>query len=352
MGNENWMIYGAYGYTGALVAEEAIRRGHRPVLAGRSAEKLAPLAERLGLDSVVLDLTDEERLSRVLQDFDLVFHAAGPFVYTSAPMVRACLKAGANYLDVTGEVKVFEEILSQDQQARERGIALIPGVGFDVVATDCLARHVAEQIAHPPRLDIATSITSNVSPGTAKTMLNALPMGTLARRQGRLVRISVRQGMKRTRFLDREQAVLPVSLADIASAYRTTGAPDITTYTAFPERTAALFRRAEPVFRRVFAVGWLRRMAQRWIERSVRGPDEHMRQTERSQVWVRARNDAGVEKQAWLETSEAYQFTAVAGVRCVEKVLADPPQGAMTPALAFGADFVLEIPGTRHEDDL
>ena len=44
-----WLLYGASGYTGRMIAEEAVRRGHRPVLAGRSAERVRPLAESLGL---------------------------------------------------------------------------------------------------------------------------------------------------------------------------------------------------------------------------------------------------------------------------------------------------------------
>ncbi len=352
MNRENWMIYGAYGYTGTLVAEEAIRRGHRPVLAGRSAKKLAPLAERLGLASVVVDIQDEDRLNITVRDFDLVFNAAGPFAYTSDSIVRACLNSGASYVDVAGEILVIEQILSMDQQARQKGIALVPGVGFDVVATDCLARYVAEQIPHPIQLEIATvtSITSEASPGSAKTWLDILPNGILARREGQLARISARQGMRRIRFVDRERTVLPFPLGDVATAYRTTGIPNITTYIAFPEQNVKSFIRTEPIFRNLFSIAPLRRLAQKWIEKRVRGPDEHMRQTERSHVWVYASNEAGIEKQAWLETLEAYQFTAVAGVRCVEKVLTERPQGALTPAIAFGADFVLEIPGTRRVD--
>jgi saccharopine dehydrogenase (NAD+, L-lysine-forming) len=133
MSSEQWLIYGAAGYTGRLVAEEAVRRGHRPVLAARSAEKLLPLAERLGLRHVVVDLGDEQTLTRAIGDSQLVFHAAGPFARTSEPMVRACLRAGAHYVDITGEIDVFEANLARHDEARRKGIVLMSGVGFDVV---------------------------------------------------------------------------------------------------------------------------------------------------------------------------------------------------------------------------
>src|SRR5215213_4435335 len=135
-----WLLYGAYGYTGALVAAEAVRRGHRPILAGRSARRLAPLADRLGLDWLAVDLADSARLRAALRDVALVFHAAGPFVHTSAPMVQACLTSATHYVDISGEVPVLERTLALDAAARQRGIAVVGGAGLDVVPTDCLAR--------------------------------------------------------------------------------------------------------------------------------------------------------------------------------------------------------------------
>src|SRR5207237_1168186 len=74
-----------------------------------------------------------------LRDVALVLHCAGPFIHTSRPMVEACVKAGAHYLDITGEIAVFESILNRDEQH----VTLLPGVGFDVVPTDCLGAMLA-----------------------------------------------------------------------------------------------------------------------------------------------------------------------------------------------------------------
>src|SRR5215210_6724222 len=96
---ETWMIYGANGYTGELIAREAAKRGMKPILAGRSAERIEPLARELGFESRVFPV---ERPN--LDGVELVLHCAGPFVRTSEPMVRACLDAGAHYFDITGEI--------------------------------------------------------------------------------------------------------------------------------------------------------------------------------------------------------------------------------------------------------
>ncbi|MFQ5803225.1 MAG: saccharopine dehydrogenase family protein [Candidatus Methylomirabilales bacterium] len=352
MTGKTWMIYGAYGYTGVLVAEEALRRGHTPVLGGRSADKLVPLAKRLGLDYVAIDLQDEDNLSETVAGFDLVFHAAGPFIHTSAPMVRACLKGNTNYVDITGEVAVFEQNLSYDQQARQKGIAVMSGVGFDVIPSDCMAKYAADRVVDPTQLEIAIASTGSPSAGTIKTMLEHIPNGILVRRNGRLVRYPSGKGTRRIRFVDRERTVLPASWGDLATAYHTTDIPNITIFMAFPDRAASIMRWAAPLSQYLLAIGPIRRLLQKSIEKIVRGPDEHTRQTARSYLWARAANEKGDEAQVWLETLEGYRFTAVAGVRCVERIFAERPQGVLTPAVTFGADFVLEIPGTKRYDQL
>lgn len=352
MNDKTWMIYGAYGYTGVLVSEEALRRGHNPVLAGRSADKLVQLSKRLGLDYVVVDLQDEETLSKTVAGFDLVFHAAGPFIYTSAPMVRACLKGATNYVDITGEIRVLEQTLSHHQQAHQRGIALISGGGFGVIPTDCMAKYVADRVSDATQLEIAIATTGSRSAGTAKTMLEHIPDGIMVRRNGQLVRYPAGKGARRIRFVDLERTVLPVPWGDLVTAYRTTGIPNITTYLAYPEAITPLMRWVGPLSAKLLAVGTIRRLTQKWLEKNVQGPDEHTRQTARCYVWVSAANEKGNGAQVWLETSEGYHFTAVAGVRCVEKIFERRPQGALTPGLALGADFVLEIPGTKSYDRL
>jgi short subunit dehydrogenase-like uncharacterized protein len=348
----NWMIYGSYGYTGELVAEEAVRRGHRPILAGRSRKKLLPIATRLGLDWIAVDLYNARALAEAVAQVDLVFHAAGPFIHTSDAMVRACLAAGTNYVDITGELAVFRNTFAHDQAAAKRGIALISGIGFDVISTDCLAEYVANQVPNASELELAIAVTGRVSSGTIKTMLELFPQGSQMRLDGKLVPAHWGKGAKQVAFSHKELTVIPIPWGDLETAVQTTGIPNITTYMALPRNIIRLLRWTSPVGQMLLRLSSLRLGYQKWAEKTIRGPDAETRQTRRSYVWARAAGHKGNEAQAWLETLEAYQFTAVGGVRCVERILEERPKGALTPALAFGADFVLQIRGTQRFDTL
>jgi short subunit dehydrogenase-like uncharacterized protein len=358
MTQATWLIYGANGYTGTIIAEEALRRGHRPVLAGRSAEKLRPLAERLGLEMLAVDLRDADALARALEPHALVVHAAGPFVDTSAPMVQACLATRTNYIDVTGEIVVFQHTLAQHAAAEQREILLLSGAGFDVVPTDCLALHVAQQLPNATTLEIGIAGMTHASPGTTKSMLDGAVNGGLARRDGVLVPQPVGKDARWLRFADRERRVLAIPWGDLETAYRTTGIPNITTYSAFPRALVDIAALSwpltaffTPLLKPFLSQESVRQNLQRAVEARVQGPTEAQRKAGRSQVWASASDAEGHSVEAWLETLEGYDFTAVAAVRCVEHTLAKKPVGALTPALAFGKDFVLEIEGTTRHDD-
>ena len=150
-----WMLYGANGYTGRLIARVAAGRGERPVLAGRSAEKLEPLARELGLEHRVVGLDDQDLQCAALADVDAVVHAAGPFSLTSEPMVDACLATSTHYIDITGEIDVFERIFARDGEARRAGVVLLPGAGFDVVPTDGVAARLARELPEAVELELA-----------------------------------------------------------------------------------------------------------------------------------------------------------------------------------------------------
>lgn len=354
MPEKRWMIYGAYGYTGALITEEAVRRGHRPVAAGRSADRLIPLAKRFGLDPLVLDLKDETALTKAVAECALVLHAAGPFAETSGPMVRACLSAGTHYVDITGEVSVFEEIFARDPEAKQKGITLLPGAGFDVVPGDCLAKYVADKVPGATRLDLAATATTRVSPGTARTMIKQLPRGMSIRREGRLVASAAAEEARTVRFPGGARQAVAATLGELAAVYWTTGIPNITAYMAFPSPMIGLMRWTAPILQRLLASDSIRRAAERGARAAVRGPNAAQREKGRAALWARASDEKGNAAEGWLETAEPYLFTAMAAVRCAEEVLKKLPtegcSGACTPAGAFGADFVLKIPGTKRLD--
>jgi short subunit dehydrogenase-like uncharacterized protein len=347
-----WMIYGATGYTGPLVAQVALEHGHQPLLAGRNAAKLQPLADALGLEYVAFSLDDPAAIGKAIAEMDVVYHAAGPFIHTAEPMIRACLATGTHYMDLTGEVPVFQQTFQYDEAARKNGVALISGMGFDVVATGCMAQYVAEQVPAAAELEIGVVGFSGSSAGTAKSAIEALPDGIYIRRDGRLVDVPLGAITHRIPTPDGDYQAMAVPWGDIETAYQSLGIPNITTYLALPRLTMTLVRAGSPLLKMLFRVEAVRNLALNLVDKMVDGPSETVRMTTKSYIWARASNPAGDEKEAWLQTIEPYRFTAEAGVRAVEQLLTLQPVGALAPAQAFGTDFVLSLPDTQRFDSL
>lgn len=324
------------------------------MLAGRDAAKIEALAREHDLDWLAFDLDYPERLSQVAERFDLVLHAAGPFVNTSQPMIDACLAGRAHYLDITGELSVFENTFAHHEKALERTILLMSGVGFDIVPSDCLARFVANQMPGATWLETAVSTPLDVSAGTVKSAISGMVGGQSAvavRRDNQLVPVPFGSGSRTVYFSNgREATMTPAPWGDLVTAAHSTGIGNITSYLELPTMPAGNL--AAKLGGRLLSVGPVRRAVEAAVERAFPGPDEKTRQTSRAYLWARAANKQGEGVEAWLETVEIYRFTAIAAVRCVERTLTESPVGAQTPAQAFGADFVMELEGTRRFDRL
>jgi short subunit dehydrogenase-like uncharacterized protein len=319
--SQSWMLYGAAGYTGTLIAQYAYERGHRPLLAGRSGLAVTALAEQLDLPYRALTLDDPAALSTALAEVDLVLNAAGPFLHTAAPLAAACLAAGVHYLDIGNELQVFRTLYDLDQRARRAGVAVIPGTGFGVVATNCLARYVSEAIGGAQFLEVAArAATAQPGPGIAASIRENLPYGGWTRQAGRLHPQPLGSGITTVTLPSGPCLVMPFPTGDLEAAFQATGAPDITAFSPVPADPQAP---------------------------AATGPDAY-----RSFGWARATGPDGATVQAVLQTGESYAFTAAASIRAVEETLIRSPRGALSPATAFGSDFILTIPDTTRIDTI
>jgi saccharopine dehydrogenase (NAD+, L-lysine-forming) len=335
-----WLLYGANGYTGTLVARLAVARGERPVLAGRSAQKVGALASELGLDHRVFGLSDPDAVQRGLDGVSAVAHCAGPFSVTAGPMARACVNAGVHYIDVTGEIDVFEELHALHDRARAAGIVLLPGAGFDVVPTDCLAAILAEALPGATRLDLAFLAGGGPSPGTARTAVEGMRQGGRARIDGVIRPVPFGWRTLRAEFPGGPRTVTSVPWGDVSTAYYSTGIRDITTYTAIP----ASAMRANQVLGldRLLRLGPALRLAQAAAGRRA-GPDEAHRARTHAEVWAQASN-ADEAAQATLTTPNPYDLTADSVVRAITRLGSLTP-GTHTPSTAFGPGYVTELDG-------
>ncbi len=337
-----WMIYGANGYTGELIARAAA--ADKPILAGRNAEKIDALAGQLGCEARVFDL-DSPRLDGV----SLVLHCAGPFVHTSAPMVRACLDAGAHYLDITGEINVFESVMARDAEARKRNVTLLPGVGFDVVPTDCLAAMLAQRLPGAKELSLAFKGGAGLSAGTQKTILEGLREGGAIRRDGLIVRVPTLFDTREIPFPSGPRLAMTIPWGDVATAYYSTKIPNIRVYRATSPRAVSRLRRIQ----RLLPLLGLPPIKQflTWRASHIKGPDAAARGRSQMEIWGRVADRDGGEATMTMTTPEGYAFTVLSAIAAVKRVLREPVRaGSFTPSMRLGAEFVTTIPGVRIEE--
>lgn len=341
----DWMIYGANGYTGELIARRAVAEGKRPVLAGRDARRIGELGAELGLETRAFDLHNPD-----LRGIAVVLHCAGPFIHTSAPMVDACLASRAHYLDITGEIDVFESVYARGDEARAAGISLISGVGFDVVPTDCLGALLSERLPDANELWLAfsTSRGSSISRGTMRTMIENLGRGGAIRQDGRIVRVPTAFEVREIPFHGGARSAVTIPWGDVSSAYRTTGIPNIRVYTGISKRGLKRIRRLARI-ERLLAFRPLRMALLRMAPRSS-GPTTEQRQRGSVELWGRVSNGRA-EKSLAMTTPDGYELTAAAALLAVERVLdGGVSTGALTPSQAFGTGFALALPGVfLHE---
>jgi short subunit dehydrogenase-like uncharacterized protein len=346
----SFIVYGANGYTGALVAELAAQRGLPLIVAGRRADEVTALATRLGVPHRVFGLDDPTQVDRGLAGAKVVLSCAGPFARTAGPLVSACLRARAHYLDVTGEVAVFEAVWRRDAEARAAGVMLLSGAGFDVVPSDCLAAHLHQRLPSATQLRLAFQAVGRMSRGTAITSVEGVAGGGLVRRDGKLTPVPSGHRTITVDFGRGPRKAIAIPWGDVFTAYVTTGIPDIEVFLAAPAAMRTVLRLTR-VLGPLLATAPLQRLLKARIRAGAAGPTTEQRQQGRSLLWGEARDPAGQVVVSRLQTPEAYELTRLTAVAIAERALAgDAPVGFQTPARAYGKDFVLGFPGVERQD--
>lgn len=342
------LLYGATGYTGRLLARAANERGLRPILCGRDEPRLAAMASELELEYRVARL--DAGLDEALRGIQVVLHAAGPFSSTYQPMVEACLRTGVHYLDLSGEVAAIEGVFQRGAEARQRGVMLMPGVGFDVVPSDCLALHLSRQVRGARRLVLGISGLEMISRGSFRTLAEGAGQSILIRQGGRIVGIVPGSLQRELDFGSGPRSSLAMSWGDVSSAYYSTGIPDIEVYCdAIPALRMMVM--ANRWFGGVLASDAGRLGLELQARALPDGPSSEQRAGRQGVIVAEVEDAAGRRLRGRLRTPEAYTFSCTTALALVERVLAgDLEAGAQTPARVYGPDFVLSFAGVLREE--
>jgi short subunit dehydrogenase-like uncharacterized protein len=344
----NFLIYGANGYTGELITRYAAERGLKPVLAGRNAARIEALANQYGFDWRAFDLSDSAKLDAALREVDFVLHCAGPFSLTSGAMVAACLRTKRHYLDITGEISVFEEMAARDSRAEDAGIMIMPGVGFDVVPSDCLARHLKNRLPSATHLTLAFYGLGRISHGTQATMTMNVGRGGAIRRDGKIESVPAAWKTREIDFGEVKKTGVTIPWGDVATAFYSTGIPNIEVYTIVPGQQLSLLKLSR-------YLGWLLATApvQSILQKQIPagGPTDEERGKGKTYLWGEAADDAGNRVESRQTGPEGYTLTALTALNIAERILdGNFCAGFQTPAKCYGADLILEIEGVTRVD--
>jgi short subunit dehydrogenase-like uncharacterized protein len=324
--------------------------GLQPLIAGRDSDRTEALAREMDFPCRVFDVSDPEALRFVLKEVKAVLHCAGPFEYTCDAMSEACLETGVHYLDITGEIAVFEKLHQKDAIAREKGVMLLPGTGFDVVPSDCLARHLSERMPGAVELVLAFRALGGVSHGTASTMVENLHRGGMIRKEGVLTAVPHGWDSRKFPFGEKEYEAVSIPWGDVSTAYYSTGIPNISVYMTMPPRVIP-FMRFVSYFDWLFKTEWFRQFLKNQVKKQPAGPSDTEREEGESLLYGEVRDGEGNRMVSTLRCAEGYTLTAQASLHIVQKVLAGKfSPGFQTPSSAYGKELVMELPGVTRMD--
>lgn len=344
---EDWIIYGAYGYTGELVLEEALAQGRRPILAGRNEAKLKPIADTHGLPYRVFSV---EAAAQNIDGAGTLINCAGPFDVTSEPMMDACLERGLNYFDLTGEIAVFQAAHARHNAALQAGVILCPGVGFDIVPTDCLAAMLQQQLPDATLLELAFDFGTLPSMGTTVTGIQAIGLGGFIRENGSVKNVGHGYRLRKIPFPGKTQWGTSVPWPDIFTSQISTGIPNAIVYAALPLLACWTFKLINPIRGFLASPGMQKRLISLAGKFLNAGPDEAARAKHRTRFWGRVTTDDGRECSGTIVGPSTYALTAdtAIGIALLSESR-DGTGGYFTPSMLVGADFLHARKGYKVE---
>jgi short subunit dehydrogenase-like uncharacterized protein len=344
------LIYGATGYTGRLIAERLRYARVHSVVAGRTPQRVQAAAAEFNVAGRVMKADEPNALDEALGDIDVLINAASPFALTAPALIESCLRTKTHYLDVTGELPVFRTVFRYDEAARKRGIMIMPGAGLGVVASDCLAMHVAALVPNAKYLRMAVLRPDSFSRGTFRSALALANSRVTIRRNGRLMSVPVGQLQRTFDFGDGEKESVAVSWADVFTAYYSTGIRNIEAYFEASFASRALYQLGAGIAD-TMQLAPARTLIDAVTSVLPEGPHEVRRRTERSVLVCEAEDSWRQRRCVRLTTPDGYSFTAEAATAIAQRILrGDFVSGFQTPAKVYGADLVLNLEGTDRQE--
>ena len=343
--DKKWMIYGANGYTGRLVVDEAIKRNLSPILAGRS-KSIQALAVEKGLEYEIFDLSSIDDIALKLLNVSVLANCAGPFSATAKYMIPACIKSKTHYIDITGEISVYDYAHSKHKEAISSKVVLCPGVGSDVIPTDCLAVYLKDKCPDATHLSMAWATKgSKPSKGTAKTAVEGLVHGGKVRQNGKIIEVPIAYKERIIDFGFGELNTMTIPWGDIFTAYHSTNIPNIEFYFSRSHKKVESLRRQLKYFR-FLKIRWIMNFIKKRIDKVWKPNTAEERADSKSYFWGEVINPNGEKVIGRFSTSDGYDLTASGTVEVAQYLLDDIDQaGYFTPTSLIGKELIEKMPG-------
>ena len=348
---KNFLIYGSYGYTGQLVVELAVKEGMRPLLAGRDENKLRAQTEKYNLDYRAFSLNETDKLDSALLEVDAVLHCAGPFVLTFRQMAEACIRTKRHYVDISGEIEGFEELAKMSNDAKEAGIMLLPGAGFDVLPSDCLAAHLKRRMPTATHFRLfIRGIGGGISRGTALSGIENMHRQGRIRKDGKITQVPPAWQVIEQDFGRGPRKTVSIGWGDVSTAYYSTGVPNIETYFAVKPSYINALRLTRYIGPLLYTR--IARNILQWVIRwaNPHGPSRRRNETGFN-LMVGEMRDAERVVRTKLRVPEGYWLTMLTTVEIMKRILNDEYKtGFQTPSLAYDTDFIIQFDGVERDD--
>ena len=347
----NFLIYGSYGYTGQLIVELATKEGMHPILAGRDEKKLREQAEKYNLEYRTFSLDETDKLNSALLEVDAVLHCAGPFVLTFRQMAEACIRTKRHYVDISGEIEGFEALAKMSDDAKHAGIMLLPGGGFDVVPSDCLAAHLKRRLPTATHFRLfIRGVGGGVSRGTALSGIENMHRQGRIRKDGKISQVPPAWQVLEQDFGRGPKRTVSIGWGDVSTAYYSTGVPNIETYFAVKTSAINLLR----LTRRIGPLLYTR-VVRNLLQSIIRLANPHGPSRQRNEtgfnLMVGEMRDAEHIVRTKLRVPEGYWLTMLTTVEIMKRILnSDYKTGFQTPSLAYGTDFIMQFDGVERQD--
>lgn len=325
-------VVGATGYTGGLVVSELLRRGAAVVAVGRNPEKLLGLPPEV--EPTAVDVADAAALGEALGGCRAVVNCVGSFIDLGEAVVAAAINASAHYVDTTGDFSFMHRVFEvHDAPAREKGVALVPGMAFHSAPADLAAALAAEALGHAPEtVEVAYRLAgARPSKGSLRSKLRRASMPCHVWQDGRLVPRRTGDDPRLFAFPEPygQASVARWPGGEVLSVPRHTGASSVDVFMGMPNAAAAVFRSAR-------LTSLLQPVVLALVGQGTGGPSEEARGRARFAVVAEAAAD-GAAARCTVEGHDVYGVTAAACAEAAQRLAAgvDPPSGALAPAEAF-----------------